>query len=280
MTFRHLFMVVLGLAVSVAGCSRPPEPVDPVLIRLSGATSMQPVMRELTQAYGKRFSNVAFEFSAVGSAAGLESVARGAADIALVSRELAPNEEVDPRTNERRLVSTLVARDGIAVVVHKDNPVQDLKLSQIREIFEGQFTNWSEVGGADQEITVVSREEGSGTRLSFEDMAMNNHGVTLAALVMPSSEAVREYVAAHPGAIAYLSSGCLGEGVRALEVDGVALTPLAVERGTYPLTRAFLLVTRPDAREQANELVRFARSPAAQAIVRQAYGSARNVSRN
>jgi phosphate transport system substrate-binding protein len=268
--------LLLLAAALTSACSQPPStPPAPVLIRLSGSTSMQPLLRELAAAYSKDHPFVSLDFTAVGSAAGIEELRRGNADLALVSRELYADEEFDPQTGERQLAYTVIAQDGIAVVVNATNRVRELTLYQIRNIFDGQVTAWDELGGAAEEIVVISREDGSGTREVFEEVAMYGRRMTPTALIMPGSEVVREYVSAHEGAIGYLSMGALGPGVAAVGIDGVAPTRQAVEDGSYLISRPYLLVSSAEPDAQVAAFMRFARGPAGQAIVRRTYGGAR-----
>ncbi len=276
---RAAFILLLGLLLTLpifVACSQPPStPPAPVLIRLSGSTSMQPLIRELATAYSARYPHVSFDFSAVGSGAGLEALRRGDADLALVSRELLPEEEYDPRTGERLVAYTVVARDGIAVVVSESNPLRQLSLYQVRNILDGQVLSWNELGGVSADIIVVSREDGSGTRAVFETLVMYGRSMTSTALIMPGSEAVRDYVASHEGAIGYLSMGYLEAGVTAVELDGVRLERQSVEDGSYLITRSLLLVSKPEPDASTAAFMQFARSPAGQAIVQRTHGGAR-----
>ncbi|MBC7231627.1 MAG: phosphate ABC transporter substrate-binding protein [Chloroflexi bacterium] len=272
-----LFLIVLSLAVALIGsCGQPPPtPHGPILLHLAGSTSMQPLLHDLAAAYSERYEYVGFDFSAVGSAAGIELLQRGNADLALVSRRLRPEEEYDSQTGKRLLAYTVIAQDGIAIVVNEKNPLRSLTMYQVRKIFEGQILSWAELDSPAGDIQVISREDGSATRDVFEDLVMRGRRVTTTALIMPSSEAVRDYIAAHEGAIGYLSLGYLGPGIAALAIDNVLPSRETVENGSYPLTRPFLLVSLPDPEAQIVAFMQFARSPAGQAIVRRNYGGVR-----
>lgn len=277
-TFAQTWLTGLLFAtvVCMGACSQPlTTPHTPILLRLSGSTSMQPLLRELATAYTEQHPYVSFDLIGVGSTAGIEALRRGSADLALVSRELRPEEEHEARSGERLLAYTVVAQDAIAVVVSANNPLRELTRYQIRDIFEGRIITWDEVGGSPRDILVISREDGSGTRAAFEELLMRDHRMTLAALIMPNSEAMRDYVATHDEAIGYLSMGYLDPGVVALAIDGVTPGRDAIEDGTYPLTRPFLLVSLPDPDPKVASFLNFARSPAGQAIVRRTYGGAR-----
>lgn len=271
MRARLTGVIALCIACSVA-CSQPPASQSPVLLRLAGSTSLQPLVRALAVAYSGRHKHVSFEFTAVGSAGGLELLRRGQADLALVSRPLTAQDQVDLSTGKPSLTSTVIAWDAIAIVVHQDNPLRQINAHQLRSIFEGQTLNWDELGSLAGDIVVVSREDGSGTRSVFEQAMMRGRAVTSTALVMPGSEAALRLVASTPAAIGYLSIGWLGAGVHSLAVDGIQATPNSIEQATYPLVRPFLLVYHDQPPTGAAEFLAFATSPAGQAIVRTTYG--------
>jgi len=263
---------------------------------------MQPLLRDLAEAYSSRYEHVSFDFSPVGSSAGLEALRRGNAELALVSRRLLREEEYDSRrsgtdaesrrggmeylygsqaqTGQRLLAYSVIAQDGIAVVVHDSNPLRELSLYQLRNIFDGQTASWDELGGPATEITVASREDGSGTRTVFEEKVMYGRRVTPTAIVMPGSQAVRDYVATHEGAIGYLSMGYLGPGIATMAIDKVRPERKTVDDGTYPvgagwstypITRPFLLVSRVEPDAEVQSFMEFCQSPVGQAIVGRAY---------
>jgi phosphate transport system substrate-binding protein len=267
-----LAAIVLALTFSV-GCSQPPAPQPLVILRLAGSTSMQPLVRALASAYSERHKNASFEFTAVGSAGGLELLRRGQVDLALVSRPLQPEEELDTSTGKPNLVSTVIAWDAIAIIVHQNNPVRQVSSYQLRSVFEGQTLNWGDLGSPAGDIVVVSREDGSGTRTTFEQLVMRGHAVTSTALVMPGSEALVRLVASTPACIGYVSAGWLGIGVAALALDGIGPTPSSIEQATYPLVRPFLLVYHDRPPSGTAGFLAFVASPAGQAIVRTNYGS-------
>jgi phosphate transport system substrate-binding protein len=184
-------------------------------------------------------------------------------------------DEEDPETGAKRLWWTAIAQDGIALVVHPQNTVGGLTLPQARDIFFGRILDWEEMGGTPGEIAVVSREDGSGTREAFEEMVMEEKRVTLTAIVMPSSEAVVEYVARHPTAIGYVSMSYLSPQVKALPIEGVSPTPEDAQSGAYPLTRPLYLLTGQEPTGEAKAFIGFILSPAGQAIVEQRYGRLR-----
>ncbi|MFQ6000799.1 MAG: phosphate ABC transporter substrate-binding protein, partial [Anaerolineae bacterium] len=270
--FRLLIsVVVFG---SLIGCVRKIEPHPPVHLRLAGSTSMQPLMEALTEAYSSRHEYVTFALESGNSQVGLDALRGGAIDIALVSREMRPEEMGG-------LLVTPIARDGIAIVVNEDNPIGALTLEEIRSIFAGESLSWGEVGGQEGvhpddsppgDIQVVSREEGSGTRRIFEALVMEGKRVTSTAVVMPTDGAVGEYIAQEPRAIGYASMADLPSGVKALRIGGVEPSPATVSSGEYLLVRPFLLVTEKRPHQEVQAFIDFCLSPAGQAIVEKGYG--------
>jgi phosphate transport system substrate-binding protein len=259
----------------LASCAQPQlaTPPAPVVLHLAGSTSMQPLLRDLAAAYSVRYPYVSFDFAAMDSTAGLEALRRGNADLALVSRELQPDEESDALTSKSLLAYTGIAEDAIAIIVNEKSPLRALSLYELRKVFAGQTSTWDELGGSGA-ISVVSREDGSATRVVFEERVMQGRAVTPTAMVMPGSQAVRDYVAAHEGAIGYVSIGYLGPSVAALAIEGVQPKRETTEDGSYPLTRPFLLVSLPQAAREVAAFLQFARSPSGQAIVQHTYGRA------
>lgn len=270
-----LLLLLSGLAL-LSACAQPQlaTPPAPVTLYLAGSTSMQPLLRDLAAAYSKRYSHVSFDFAAMGSTAGLEALRRGSADLALVSRELQPDEEYDALSGKDLLAYVTIAQDAIAIIVNERNPIRALSLHELRRVFAGQVSRWDEIGGSATEVSVVSREDGSATRAIFEERLMNGRMVTRAALVMPGSQTVCDYVATHEGAIGYVSIGYLSPGIVALAVEGVAPDKETIENGSYAITRPFLLVSTPTPKGEVTAFLQFVRSPAGQAIVQRTYGRA------
>jgi phosphate transport system substrate-binding protein len=259
------------------GCGQPQleTPQATALVRIAGSTSMEPLLRELTRAYTQQHSHVQFDISSVGSSAGLELLRRGAIDMASVSRGLDRGERVDSRTGQPVLTFWTIAQDAIAVVVHPDSPLEKASLYVIQQVFSGRIWNCDELGGSPGDVTVVSREDGSATRDVFEELVMRSHSVTQAAIVMPSSSAVRDYVARHEGSIGYVSSAFVDASIKALTVDGTPPDPALLKNGQYSLTRPFLLVVLPNSGRAAKEFADWVVSSAGQAVVDKGNGVAR-----
>ncbi len=224
---------------------------------------MQPLLQALTESYITQRPYVTFDLQLGGSGLGLDLLQAGQVDVAASS--WAPTKEELDRAG---LQATPIALDGLSVIVHPSNPIDGLGLAQVRGIFRGRIGDWREVGGKIGDTLVVSREDGSGSRQGFESLVMDRQAVTPAAVVMPSSQAVVDYVALHPNAIGYTGMGDLTTTVKALAIEGLEPIPKTVKEGTYPLTRILALVVFTDADAGARSFVEFAAGPAAQDIVK------------
>jgi phosphate transport system substrate-binding protein len=180
-----------------------------------------------------------------GSSAGIMAVQQRAADIGASSREL--------NDSEKSLYETVIAWDGIAIIVNPACKLGDLSLINLQQIFEGKVIDWSALGLAPHGIHVITREEGSGTRTAFEELVMKKTEISQNALVQDSNGAVREIVANDPYAIGYISCGLVNQQVKALAIEGVSPTNINIKKNAYKLTRRFLFVTLKEPEGQVKE---------------------------
>jgi phosphate transport system substrate-binding protein len=183
--------------------------------------------------------NVKITISGGGSGAGIKAAQTGTSDIGAASREL-KTEEIGT------VVETVIAKDAIAIAVNPSLGITNLTIAQIRDIFAGNITNWSEVGGPNKTINVVAREEGSGTRGAFEEIVMGDAVITASAILQNSNGALRTTVAGDSYAIGFLSLGYVDSSVKALDVDGVAATVENTKNGSYSIVRPFLFLTQEE----------------------------------
>lgn len=194
-----------------------------------------------------------------GSTAGIEAVRTGAAHIGMSSRSLT--------VGEKHLYHVTVAKDALAIIVHPENPVDDLSLAQIRQIFSGKVRNWGDVGGRSRPIVLVTREEGSGTREAFQKMVMKEEEISLEALVQDSNGAIRQVVAGDPNAIGYISLGLVNPKVKALKISGVEPSVKNIFHGRYRLVRPFLFVFNGSPQGEALSFLEFVLCPEAQELL-------------
>lgn len=216
-------------------------------IQMVGSTSMEKLANALSEVFMEKYPDVTVTAEFVGSGAGIEAVNNGTAEIGNSSRNLKEEEK------QAGAVENIVAIDGIAVCVDSANTVTGLTKEQLTNIYNGNITNWSEVGGADAPIIVVGREAGSGTRGAFEEL-LDLEDACVYANELDSTGAVMAKVAATPGAIGYVSLDALNESVVALALDGVDATAENIKAGNYFLSRPFVMATKGEISEQ-NELV-------------------------
>jgi len=229
-----------------------------------GSTTVQPLAELLAAGFEGLHPDLTIVVQGGGSSVGVTSASDGTADIGMASREIKPS-ELDACPELRVHV---IARDGIAIVTDPGTDVTGLTLDQVRGIFAGEITNWSGVGGADQVITVVSREEGSGTRAAFEELVMGEEAViTGDAILQPSNGAVRTTVSITPGAIAFLSFGYLDETTAPIAVDGALPTEENAADGSYRIVRPLNMLTLGEPRGAVAAWLEFILGPDGQAIV-------------
>jgi phosphate transport system substrate-binding protein len=202
----------------------------------------------------------------LGTQFGLDALRAGEVDLALASW-LPPDLEPGWRT-------MAIARDGISIIVHPDNPIDGLGLLQLQDLFSGHLYEWRAVGGVPSggPVQTVSREEGSGTRSAFEALVLQDRAVTPLAVVAPSSQAMVEYVAAHPEAIGYVSMGHLAPDVKVLKIEGGLPIAQTVGEGSYALTRELWLVAAEPPAGAVEDFLDFVLGPAGQQIVGRRYG--------
>ena len=250
---RSLLAAFLAAGL-VAGCGRPRESLT-----LAGSTAFQPFAEKLADEYMNRTPGVVVTIQGGGSALGIQSALSGTAQIGMADLVKLP-----PEAGGLRHV--IVARDGIVVVVHPDNPVTNLTLVQVRGLFSGTLRNWREVGGADHAVAVVSREAGSGTRSSFEEII---GGVVLSgdALIQDSNGTIRETVANDAHAVGYLSHGLINSKIKPVRIDGASCTEAEIMAGRYTLVRPIFLVHRDTLSPAGQAFLDYLLSPPAQAML-------------
>jgi phosphate transport system substrate-binding protein len=255
-------LIAWVISLSAAGCGSVAQVgAPPVTLRIAGSSAMRPALLELIAAYEQMHGNVAFEVKGGGTQLGIKAVEEGDADIAAVSW----TEDATAVPPGYRM--TPIARDGLTIITHPRNPAQGLTLLQLRALYRGEVLDWAALGGPAGEPTIISREEGSGDRQAFEALVMGGERVSLSALVLPTAEAVAEYVAEHPAAIGYVSTAQQNDAVRALPIEGLPPTAESVRSGAYHLSRLLYLFLPHNAPPQARSFVDFVLSPAGQSIV-------------
>ena len=228
-------------------------------IIVAGSTSVQPFADKWSELFMEKRPGVVVNVQGGGSSAGIMAVKTGAAHIGMSSREL--------KEDEQDLHQFEVARDGLAIIVHPSNPVEDLTIEQVKGIFSGDITNWKTLNGRDKAITVVVREEGSGTRGAFQEMVMGKTRISKRAIVQDSNGTVREIVSRDPNSIGFISLGLVNEKVKAISLNGVRPTEENILKKQYRLVRPFLFLTREEPTGLAKEFIDFVLSDEIQSLL-------------
>jgi phosphate transport system substrate-binding protein len=249
--------VCTGLLLEAIACSRATQKA----LTLAGSTSVQPFAEKWADAYHANHPDTPIHVQGGGSTAGVQAAISGAAQIGMSSRALTSEET-------GRVTGIAVARDGIAIVVHPTLPCNDLVLEQLRAIYAGEIKTWRQLGGGDVPITLITREEGSGTRAAFEALVMDGRRIAASALVQDSTGAVRQMVASDPAAIGYVSIGLVDASVKALRLRGVEATEANIDAGQYPLVRPFLFVVPSQPLPLAQDFIGWITGPEGRELTR------------
>ena len=230
-------------------------------VSTDGSTSMNKVIGALSEAF-EADTGITVTYNATGSGAGIQAVQEGRCDIGLASRDLKDEEKANG------LEGTVLAYDGIAIIVNPENPVNDLDLKTIAKIYTGEIKNWKEIGGNDAEIVLIGREAGSGTRDGFESITDTEDKCAYRQELTSTGDVITT-VASNPNAIGYASLASVKNTVKALKIDGVTASEETIKNGTYVVQRPFVLVTKTDVTlsASAQSFFNFITSEAAQGII-------------
>lgn len=252
-----LFLTVAAASAAMLfGCSRSSHKI----VTLAGSTAFQPFAEKLAEQYMATTDGVQINVQGGGSAVGIQSALSGTADIGMADLVNLPKEA-------KVLSSTVVARDGIAIIVNPKNSIGSITAQQARDIFSGKIVNWKDVGGLDAEIRILSREDGSGTRTSFDTLVLKGDKIAPASLFQNSNGTIRESVASDPNAIGYLSTGLVDKRVKPLSYDGVVPTNEMVKQGKYPLFRPIYFLTKAEPSEFTKAFMTYVLSDASQKML-------------
>ena len=216
-------------------------------VTLAGSTSMEKLANAMNEAFMEKYPNVSATAEFTGSSAGIESLAAGSVDIGDASRALSDDEK------GQGIVENIVAIDGIAVITDTDNTITDIKSEDLAKVYTGEITNWKDLGGKDEQIVVIGREAGSGTRDAFEEL-MDVKDSCKYAQELDSTGAVLAKVAATPGAVGYVSLDVLDDTVNGLKINSVEPTEENILAGTYVLQRPFVMATKGEISEQSEQV--------------------------
>lgn len=256
--------LILGMVSSVfVGCGSKNAENEGGKIAISGSTSVGPLMEKIAEAYENKNSGVVIEINQVGSSAGIKDTINKVSEIGMASRELKDEEK-----NEVK--DTVIAYDGIAVITNVKNPIKNITIEQIKDIYTGKIKNWKEIdGGKDAEIVVASREDGSGTRDAFQEIVgYKSEELTKDAMIANGNGGLKELVVGNENAIAFVSFEYLDDSVNLVKVEGVEPKADLVKNGEYKISRPFILATKEESlTERGKKLIEFILSEEGQQIV-------------
>jgi len=253
-------IVIVGAYFVLAGGSGQEK------ITIVGSTSVQPVAEKLATEYMKTNPNVKITVQGGGSAVGIKSAEDGTASIGTSSKSLKANESTG-------LTQYEIGKDGIAIIVNKNNALNGLTVEQVKGILSGNITNWKEVGGADAQINVIVREDGSGTRDAVQEIVLGKlaNGTKVAfvksAIVQSSTEAVQQAVAQDPNAVGFISFASVNS-TKALQINNVAPSEATILDGTYKIQRPFLFLVKGDPKGAVKSFIDWVNGPEGQAIIK------------
>ena len=238
-------------------------------LTIQGSTTVLPIAQAAAEAYMDNNPDADITVRGGGSGTGIAALIDGATDIADASRPMKDKEIKTAREKGINPVAHIVARDGIAVVVHPDNPINEISIQDIKAIYTCEISRWDKIGGKGS-IVVVSRDAASGTFEAFNELALNNAKLTDAALMLASNLEIARTVAQTPGAIGYIGLGYLSDDVKALKVEGILPSEATVNDGSYPLARPLFMYTNGNPKGLAKGFIDFIMSTTGQEIVKEA----------
>ncbi|MGF7145545.1 phosphate transport system substrate-binding protein [Anaerotaenia torta] len=249
-------VVIVTFSVgAMSACGRAPGSATIV----AGSTSVQPYAEVLAEEYMILNPGTEIDIQGGGSSAGITAAQTHSADIGMSSRAM--------KEEEKGLWNVEIARDGLVLIVNPKNPIQNLTLDQIRDIYAAEITDWSQFGGAEARINIIAREEGSGTRSAFTELVMRETEITPKAIVQDSNGAVRQLVADDPNAIGFISLGLVNDNVKALHIAGIEATRENIMNGSYSMSRPFLFVTNGEPTGLAKSFLEFTLSSEGQKLL-------------
>lgn len=260
---RKILALVIAAVCTLgmlAGCGKQ----ETGTVSTDGSTSMEKVIGSLKETFELDNEGITVTYNPTGSTSGITAVLEGRCDIGLSSRDLKDEEKANG------LVETVIAYDGIAIIVNPQNTVDNLTIEEIAKIYTGEIKNWNEVGGEDTEIVLIGREAGSGTRDGFESITKTVDKCVLKQELTSTGDVITT-VAGNPGAIGYASLASVKDSVKMLKVDGIAPSEETIKDGSYKVQRNFVIVTKKDVTlsDSAQKFFDYITSSSASEVIKQ-----------
>jgi len=253
-------VLLLLLVLMFGACSPQGAQSKKHAVTVAGSTSVMPFTEKLAEHFMVDHPDFVIDVQGGGSTAGIQACFNNTVDIGMSSRQL--------KDEEKKLNQIIICYDGISLVLNPGNPISELSLKDIRDIFSGKIKNWKELGWNDRRIDAVTREEGSGTRGSFEELVMKGEEIDDGIMVQDSNGSVKEVVATDPYAIGYISLGLVDKKVNAVIIDGVGPSIDAIKLGQYKIVRPFLYVTHGELDDSGKMFINFVLSGVGQDVLK------------
>ena len=245
---------IASLLLLITSCARREAVV------VAGSTAFQPFAEEIAEEYMQKYPDLNITVQGGGSSVGIQSALNGVAQIGMADLVTLPPVAAS-------LVKHVAANDGVVMVVNPANPVANITTQQVRDVYLGKINDWKDLGGVDKQITVISREAGSGTRSSFEDLVFQGGALRQDAIIGDSNGTVREQVANDPNAIGYISNGNVNNRVKPLTLEGIACSVNAITCGNYKLVRPIYLLTTSTVSVQTQKFLDYILGPEGQKTI-------------
>lgn len=258
-TLGVFFIIFLMLSVCFCSNTSKDGAAKKHTITIAGSTSVMPFTEKLAEHFMVDRPKFVIDVQGGGSTAGIQACLNDTVNIGMSSRKL---------KEEERLNEIIICYDGISIVVHPKNPINGLTLEQVRNIFNGKIKSWSQLGWIDRRIDAITREEGSGTRGSFEELVMGKEEIYDGIMVQDSNGSVKEIVATDPYAIGYISLGLVDKKVKALTIDGVMPSIVSIKTGLYKIVRPFIYLSNGEPDDNTKEFIYFVLSGQGQDILK------------
>ena len=254
---KKYFILALILIIGVILSQNHPQSIE---INMVGSTSVQPICEQLAQAYMETHPNITINIQGGGSNFGIKSLSNEIAEIGMCSMEL---------ENNYNLTTYELGNEGIVIAVNPANNVTNLTDYQLQQIYSGNITNWQEVGGVNKTITVLTREEGSGTLNAFKKLIMNGSDITQNAIVLNSQGSLKQAIGQNPDAIGFVPYSYLDNSINAVAINGIYPTMDSIANGSYILQRPYLLLTNSEINNQTQDFLNWLNSSEATFIINQ-----------
>jgi phosphate transport system substrate-binding protein len=236
-------------------------------ITMSGSTTVLPIAQATAEIFMDKNPEINISVRGGGSSVGIASIIAGTVDIGNASRHIKTQELTQAREQGVNPNEIVVANDGIAIVLHRDNPIQNLTVQQVKDIYTGKISNWKDLGGPSQPIVVISRDVSSGTFEVFNELVLGGSKAIESALMLASNNAVVSTIAGTPGAIGYAGLGYLTESVKAISVNNVMPSKKTIQDKTYPVSRTLHMYTNGAPKGMVKQYIDFVLSDFGQKII-------------